>query len=252
MEVNMKKYSATKLFDDLFHLIPNIKTQEDKAKILGITQSAYSQLSENAIKKHIRKLYNAIKKIGAEEEKKRIIGCIARTQKFDSCVIQSLIDSKMSMKKIKNLFEKHATEIFTPIVEFQPCTPKYSGKTWSLGKIDSEISENLKDVNGVYAMYDSSGRILYFGKTEKKSGLLKEISQRMNASVCRTVYLQDNSGNLAKRRSVKIGEMTKYFTAYKISENSVIGNLEAMILHLIPNDDANSRLENLKKHRSKK
>jgi hypothetical protein len=104
-------------------------------------------------------------------------------------------------------------------------------------------------------MYDSSGRILYFGMAQSSThGLYKEILQRLKARVHRDVVLIRNgklkhlgATQTAKQKTdeILVGDMTRYFSAIEVSTPQAIPNIEAVVLRLIPNDTVNYKVENI-------
>lgn len=176
----------------------------------------------------------------------------------------------ISQPQFENLLGKHSSKIFNPIFEFMECSPYRTSQkpnaSWKLFKDDSNkeefVSKELYDEDrdsprlGVYAMYDSSGRILYFGMAQSSNhGLYKEILQRLKARVHRDVVLIRNgklkhlgATQATKQKSdeILVGDMTRYFSAIEVSVPQAIPNIEAVVLRLIPNDTVNYKVENIK------
>ena len=94
-------------------------------------------------------------------------------------------------------------------------------------------------------MYDSAGRILYFGQTQAQTGLYGEITQQLDNKINRSLFLPEN-GNLKKRGAwdLRMGDLTRYVSAIEVLVPEAIDNIETFVLRLIPNDDANTNLGN--------
>ena len=177
----------------------------------------------------------------------------------------------ISQQQFKNLLGNHSSKIFKPIIEFMECSPCRTSQkpnaSWQLFENDSDKEEYVKNKLyddeehnipklGVYAMYDSSGRILYFGMAQSANhGLYKEILQRLKARVHRDVVLICNgklkhlgATQATKQKSdeILVGDMTRYFSAIEVSVPQAIPNIEAFVLRLIPNDTVNYKVENIK------
>jgi hypothetical protein len=262
----------------------NDLTQLKLAKLIKELQPRYNsylkntqQLSSNALHKYVDAIYKLGIVEGRRQNAENFFKALTNIHELKNPEIaQKLIKGKtsnakssslsnykngkttISEKQYKNLLGKHSAKIFRPIFEFEECNPYKSGSTWKLFKDDAnkenDVKEDLSNEEsakvGVYAMYDSSGRILYFGKT--KNGLYKEITQRLAATVHRDVALVRNAqfkhignpGKSDKPGAIQVGEMTRYFTAVEVLVPEAISNIEAFVLRLIPNDDVNYKIEN--------
>lgn len=264
------------------------KTSQKKlAEIIGEKQGRYSSylndtqhLSASAIHKYLKRIYEMGIKKGLEEGRRQnaenFFSAVESIHGFENADIsKKLIAGKsenskssslsnyrngkvaISKKQFQNLLGKHSSKIFNPIVEFLECFPYKKGASWKLFE-DEEKEKSICDLLsnkssakvGVYAMYDSSGRILYFGKTN--SGLYREITQRLGAAVHRDVALVKNNcfkhigtpGKQSKPGAIQVGEMTRYISAVEVLAPEAIGNIETFVLRLIPNDDVNYKIEN--------
>jgi hypothetical protein len=265
-------------------LLGENKKQVELANCIGEKQGRYSSylkgtqhLSSSAVFKYVKKIFE----LGVIEGRKQNAENFFKTLESihninNSKIAKKLIKGKnsnakaaslskyrngkttISEQQYKNLLGKHSSKIFKPIIELMECSPYKSGQTWKLFKGDNEKESEIKaklsnDASakvGVYAMYDSSGKILYFGKTN--NGLYSEITQRLAAVVHRDVALFQkgqfkhvgNPGKKDKPGAIQVGEMTKYFTAVEVLVPEAIKNIEAFVLRLIPNDDVNYKIEN--------
>ena len=174
----------------------------------------------------------------------------------------------ISQSQFENLLGKHSSRIFKPLIEFMECSPYRTSQkpnaSWKLFKNDTDkeayVKKELYEDDkitpklGVYAMYDSSGRILYFGMAQYSNhGLHKEILQRLKAPVHRDVVLIRNGkfchlgtvGKKPKPGAILVGDMTRYISAIEVSVPQAIPNIEAVVLRLIPNDTVNYKVENI-------
>ena len=263
-------------------------SQKRLAEIIGEKQGRYSsylndtqRLSASAIHKYLKRIYELGLQKGLEEGQRRnaenFFSAVESIHGFENADIsKKLIAGKsdnskatslsnyrngkvaISKKQFQNLLGKHSSKIFNPIVEFLECSPYKKGTSWKLFKDDDKkeksICELLSNESsakvGVYAMYDSSGRILYFGKTN--SGLYREITQRLGAAVHRDIALVKKDGfkhvgtpgKQSKPGAIRVGEMTRYISAIEVLAPEAISNIETFVLRLIPNDDVNYKIEN--------
>ncbi len=132
----------------------------------------------------------------------------------------------------------------SPIVEFRQLNHLHGHDADTLvKKIDSkEVCEKLKDAKGIYSFYDSSGRIVYVGKTEK-SNLLAEMTQAFN--LIRPNYSRKlaNGQGKFKTHSLALRDTAEFVSAYEVDTNA-IGNVEAFLTRVIPNDVVNKKTEN--------
>lgn len=132
----------------------------------------------------------------------------------------------------------------TPIAEFHHLNHLHGHDADTLTKkIDNkDICNRLKNSSGIYAFYDSNGKVIYVGKTEKNN-LMTEMSQAFN--LVRPNYtrkLANGNGNF-KIQKLAIRETAEFMSAYKVDMNA-IGNVEAFLTRIIPNDIVNKKTEN--------
>lgn len=150
-----------------------------------------------------------------------------------------------------------------PIVEFFPVTTVESkqGARFELFPADKEnnpLHRGLRDAldaaKGIYVFYDTSGRAVYVGKTEKKS-LWSEMNNAFNRDrETQTVYrvahpTRNQSFKTAvdhprqpTKTQIRLSDIAAYFSAYEISPG-MIGNLEALLVRSFANDVLNVRME---------
>lgn len=122
----------------------------------------------------------------------------------------------------------------------------------------SGLVETLAAAKGIYVFYDSSGRAIYVGKTEK-GNLWAEINnafmrERKTQEMYRvehpTVNTSWNTGIHSKRRlsksKVKLHDMAFYFSAYEVVPEQ-ISQVEALLIRAFPNDVLNVKMETLER-----
>lgn len=152
--------------------------------------------------------------------------------------------SKLTRAVFRNIIRKLETRLvsnsFEAICEFRQLSPHQEGTANSLrNRINSvELCEKLGRSQGIYAYYDSSGKLIYVGKTEKNH-LLGEMGQQFSK---RKVAIKRTNGNGEfVRTQVPLREFVEYCSAYRVHK-SVIANFEALIARLAPNDIFNSQI----------
>lgn len=118
----------------------------------------------------------------------------------------------------------------------------------------SDIINVLGRKKGIYIFYDSCGRALYVGKTEKK-----DIWFEMNVAYGRhrpTQHLyvvkhpstnkkwvrETHSKARITKTRVDMSDVAKYFSAYEVDEHQ-IAQIEALLIRAFPNDLMNVRME---------
>ncbi|MFO0993075.1 MAG: hypothetical protein U1E67_14210 [Hyphomicrobiales bacterium] len=141
---------------------------------------------------------------------------------------------------MKRLEQRYVRGAFDTIFEFRKLAPHQVGKANSLrNRIDSkELCDALSKSQGIYAFYNSSGRLLYIGKTEKNH-LLNEMGQRFTNRTA-SIRLTNDHGQFV-RRSVPLREFAEYCSAYRLHQ-SVISNFEALMTRITPNEIINSQI----------
>ncbi len=147
-----------------------------------------------------------------------------------------------------------------PIVEFFPieCTKSNQGARWKILPTDNpyykQVIDFLSESNGVYLFYNSTGHVIYAGKTLKQ-GLWKEMNDAFNRNrEAQSAFLVEHSmaGNFQpayensrslRQQSVCLYDIAYYFSAYCVHD-ALVSNLEAFLIRALPNDLTNSRIEN--------
>lgn len=144
---------------------------------------------------------------------------------------------RLERRFIKNSFER--------ICEFRKLVPTPYGVANSLRKrlASDDLCRRLEQAAGIYSFYDSSGRLIYLGKTEHNH-LLAEMGQQFSR---RKVLIRRTNprGNFVHMK-VPLREFVEYCSAYRVHK-SVISDFEALIARLTPNDISNSQIPKYKK-----
>ena len=167
----------------------------------------------------------------------------AKVQSWENAKSLSKTVVKNVIAAVRNAAIRTAIE---PIMEFHALNHLHGhDKDTLLKKIDNKvICERLKDSTGIYSFYDSNGRIIYVGKTEKNT-LMAEMTQAFNLS--RPNYsrkLADKNGKFGTNQ-LSIRDTAEFVSAYKVDEHA-IGNVEAFLTRMMPNDIVNKKTENFK------
>lgn len=171
------------------------------------------------------------------------------------------------VKRTSELAKKRALKsAIRPIVEFYPIerTSSLQDAKWEIIPSDktekprqNELRSYLENSRGIYFFYDSGGKIIYTGKTEKQS-LWREMNGAFNRErQAHTVYKvkHPKTGDSfqpawkklrqPRNRVVYLHDTANYFSVYEIS-SELIGNLEAMIIRALCNDVSNVKMEKFK------
>jgi phage-related protein len=165
--------------------------------------------------------------------------------------IQSWESAKtLSKTVIKNVIDAVRSQAvksaIDPIVEFHKLNHYHGNQIDNLRKKidDPEICERLKNSRGIYSFYDSNGKIVYVGKTEKNN-LLSEMEQAFKLK--RPNYqrkLANKDGKFSVHR-LGINDTAEFLSAYEVHQ-SVIGNVEAFLTRMVPNDVVNKKTESFR------
>ena len=149
---------------------------------------------------------------------------------------------------VKRLDARFVRNSFQSICEFRRLAPLKEGKPNTIrNRIQSEhLSAELEKFQGIYTFYDSSGRLIYVGKTEKNT-LLKEMGQQFTKRKVR-IRKTDNNGHF-RHQWVSLCEFVEYCSAYSV-HSAVIADFEALIARIAPNDIANDQIPKYKMRKS--
>jgi hypothetical protein len=183
------------------------------------------------------------------------LGChnkaqVARRLNVKPAQIQSWENGKLTKLVARNVIRKvkasAVNRAIAPIIEFHQLNHLHGKKTDTLRKkIDNKsVCDELKLKKGIYTFYDSNGRIIYVGKTEKNN-LLSEMDQAFKLK--RNKYLRKlvNKKGDFKSHSLTLRDTAEFVSAYEV-DSDVIGNIEAFLTRIIPNDVVNQKTERFK------
>jgi|GEM_PF-3813381 len=127
---------------------------------------------------------------------------------------------------------------------------------WEIPEKLSDLSEEnrgLMKKTGIYALFDSLGRIIYVGKTEKRDFGFELFYVRLNCKIKGDFTISKSNGKAETAKSVRKNKMTfrnvaKYFSTYEVDKGH-IGDIEALLTHLLVNTTLNAKQERFKVHR---
>jgi hypothetical protein len=143
-------------------------------------------------------------------------------------------------KKLRHQVLDHA---IAPIVEFHYLDFDHQSNVDSFASRlnDKKILKQLKErKGGIYAFFDTTGEIIYVGKT---SGVLfTEMEQRYKG---KQISFRTLAKGKAKRLSRPIEDVAQFVSAYRIDE-PLITNVEALLTRIIINKASNIRTESFK------
>ena len=147
---------------------------------------------------------------------------------------------KNALRKFEN---QKLSSAVAPVVEFHKLNFDHGHNVDTLRRrIDDEVViENLKRTPGIYAFYETQGRLVYVGKTEKNN-LFQEMTQRYAG---KKVPFRVLKGGKAKQENASIKDVATYFSAYKVHDH-LISNVEALLTRIIINNASNLRVESFK------
>jgi hypothetical protein len=105
------------------------------------------------------------------------------------------------------------------------------------------LIERLKTQKGIYLFYDSSGEVIYCGRTTKKN-LLSEMTQAYEQPRAQYKRKFTNGQNKFATQTMAIRDTALYFSAYQV-DDFLISNLEAFVTRVVPNNLINKKTERL-------
>lgn len=263
--------NIVQLLSDLVEKTFEVKTQKEISNILGIYQTqlsnylnkkGYTEKSVLAMLENFAKEYAKRKSytetnpttiiaelvsedygVSSQAEISKYLG-IQQTQlsyyqnsnQAGAKALKGMIQSYHRFK-ITDLIKK----VISPILEFKKIKPtKFSSKYILLPTEHNKdaLKELLEKKLGIYLFYNSQGKNIYIGKTEKD--LYAEITQQLGRTI--EIY-----GENLKRTKVQQGEITSFITAYEIRPKSLIKDIEALLIRSYANDNTNLKMENFQK-----
>jgi DNA-binding transcriptional regulator YdaS (Cro superfamily) len=214
------KMKALELIAALKTANPEISTDFDVARLLGVTPARISQWRSGNRDLTPRQVASALKRVAA----------LAKA------------------RALKNAIQ--------PIIELYPleCALSKQEAGWEMFPTDKKkfprqhaLRTHLSECKGIYVFYNSEGESIYSGKTERQS-LWKEANLAYNrVRASHTVYLVDHPTRGAafepawqkprhpKKRVIQLYDVAAYFSAYKVSPD-LIHPLESMIIRAFCND----------------
>ncbi|AFY02928.1 hypothetical protein [Bdellovibrio bacteriovorus] len=136
--------------------------------------------------------------------------------------------SAVSEKTLKKYLEKYfGNEHIDPLFELAPLAS----------------AKSVPNDSGLYALYDSSKKLLYFGKASR---LKVEMNQTLNRAAPKQLWAL--ASNKATYRQPKFKEMVTYFSVYKVTPDSseLRHHLESFVLRVVLNSTMNQRTGKLK------
>ncbi len=89
---------------------------------------------------------------------------------------------------------------------------------------------------GIYALYDSSGSLIYLGQA---TSLRSEVAQTLNRAVNFPVR---RGPKLSRKATPKYRALTHFLSAYEVPSHRLRHNLEALLLRVFPNQSHNNKL----------
>lgn len=111
---------------------------------------------------------------------------------------------------------------------------------WNLFKDDAPPVTQITKGSGLYALYDSAMRVIYFGKA---TNLYMEVRQTLNRGLAE---VRPWTGN----RNLKFKDVAYYLSAYTIArgDTKVRHDLEVLFLRVLVNNTFNKKGGNFKRH----
>lgn len=133
-----------------------------------------------------------------------------------------------------------------PILEFRQLDHFHGHAADTLRKkiADKDVCTKLMKSRGIYSFYDSNGRVIYVGKTEK-TNLLVEMTQAFKLTRKNYTRKLANKNGKFSVNTLAIRDTAEFVSAYSVDVNA-IGNVEALLTRMIPNDIVNKKTENFR------
>ncbi len=154
-----------------------------------------------------------------------------------------------------------------PIIEYLEIDPKEGAKggNWQLFGVEhneyynnhyyEEVRRILLESAGIYIFYDSMGRAIYVGKTERQS-LWHEAIGAFNRprdehqSMFAVNHPRANVKKVIRNRQIVrrpfvLYDVARYFSAYKV-EKQHIAQMEAFLIRAFANNLMNKRIEKIR------
>ena len=116
-------------------------------------------------------------------------------------------------------------------------------REWDVSTIQ-EIQEIPKNLNslpatpGIYVIYDSGGNVLYIGKA---TSMRAEVRQTLG----RAIPVPIRFGPTLKKAHLKIRQLAKYLSLYRVPSSRMRHNLEVLLLRIFANQTHNTNIGTL-------
>lgn len=146
-----------------------------------------------------------------------------------------------ALRKLQSQTLDHAIK---PIIEFHYIDFEHGANTDSFRNRlnDEEAYETLKNqTGGIYAFFDSTGEVIYVGKTA--GNLFTEMEQRYSGKKIKFRVIKNSK---AAWKHWPIKHVAQFASAYGVSD-ALITNVEALLTRIIINKASNIRTESFKR-----
>ena len=155
-------------------------------------------------------------------------------------VADSIVSSLIVKRAIKAAMRYRLRSVLQPLIEYHPFVFEHGKNVDSFANrlADKGIVASLGKAYGIYAFFDSAGKIIYLGKAEKQH-LFPEMEQQYR---CKTVPFRVIENGLSKWKYPVIKYIAEYVSAYSV-QPELISNVEALITRTIINNSTNLRAE---------
>lgn len=157
--------------------------------------------------------------------------------------------SKKDLASIEACLKQAIRQAIRPIGEFLPVESSKTERSTivPIGK-NKDLQTRLKESKGLYLFYNSGGKVIYVGKTERRN-LWDEIDSVFNSRRSRQKIKAfkpafEEQGK-RKKIPVRLFDIAAYFSAYSVHP-SLIGNLETFLIRALPNNVVNIKIERFK------
>jgi len=165
--------------------------------------------------------------------------------------------------------ESFRKDALRPVVEFFPIEASPSNNVFNVkdGNKDHPYRKGLKaeldETNGVYVFFDSRGQAIYVGKAKKQDlwremnlafkrerGALQKIKRVKHPNRHKPYRTSSEKARQIGDYAVPLSDLARYFSAYSVTE-TMIDDLEAVLVRSFANDLLNKRMERFTAHRNK-
>lgn len=150
---------------------------------------------------------------------------------------------KPAVKKLIDAVVNHSVRIiYKPVIELQPIKIDTNcNMLIGNSEEDSVQWQDKLNVQGIYLFYDSMGKAIYVGRTNKQT-LWDEMSRALNRDrEIQKLYKSTNHGQI-KNQPYYLYEVAHYVSAYAVHKEA-IKDIEALIIRAFPNNLTNVKME---------